>query len=77
MSTEKDDGGQAFAGGAYGCVGMSLRDYFAGQALAGWMATYVKGESHPGDTPEYAENIALSSYRIADAMLAARKEGQS
>lgn len=38
MSAPINDGGQAFAGGAYGCTGMSLRDYLAAQALAGQLA---------------------------------------
>lgn len=41
--------------------GMSLRDWFAGQALAGRM-------THMADQP-----LAEYCYRIADAMLAARK----
>lgn len=43
--------------------GMSLRDWFAGQALAGWMTS----EDVPCD-----ERIAERCYQIADAMLAAR-----
>ncbi len=67
---EVNDGGQAFpapqsmfAGGSKD--GMSLRDWFAGQAVAG----------HDLDgnwcTPNYAE-LAMHCYQIADAMLAAR-----
>ena len=46
-------------------LGMSLRDWFAGQALAGKMGI---------DTIEYltAQDIAERCYRQADAMLAAR-----
>lgn len=40
--------------------GMSLRDWFAGQALAGMV-------------PDTAQNKALAAYAIADAMLAARE----
>jgi hypothetical protein len=36
--SRKDDGGQAFPGTYLEKEGMSLRDYFAGQALAGMMA---------------------------------------
>jgi hypothetical protein len=46
--------------------GMSLRDYFAGQALAG-MAGRLSD----------ASNVAAGAYRFADAMLAAREEDQS
>ncbi len=49
------------------CGGMSLRDWFAGQALAGMCAfhgTYGEGNG-PG-------NNAARAYEQADAMLAAR-----
>lgn len=49
-----------------GC--MSLRDYFAGQVLAGILA----GAETFGPFKD-ADDIALRSYRMADAMLAARK----
>ena len=48
--------------------GMSLRDWFAGQALP---AVF---NQHPVDRGN-AEKVALRCYRLADAMLAARKEG--
>lgn len=44
--------------------GMSLRDWFAGQALAGLMAANLSADS--------PENWALASYTMADAMLAER-----
>jgi hypothetical protein len=44
---------------------MSLRDWFAGQALMGLCQRY------PGSA---ADRIALMAYEQADAMLAARKE---
>jgi hypothetical protein len=51
---------------------MTLRDYFAGQALAGEMVTWT--ERPPEDQ---AELIARRCYAIADAMLAERaKEAQ-
>ena len=51
-----------------GDSGMSLRDYFAGQALAGLMA-----DPNAEGTPEAFARIA---YQIADAMIAERnKEG--
>ena len=48
--------------------GMSLRDWFAGQALAGKMSI---------DSIEYLtpQDIADRCYRQADAMLAARQGG--
>ena len=71
MSTPINDGGPAFpSGDGYQrALGMTLRDYFAGQALVGLLA-------HPsGEDPEVAVNFA---YRLADAMLEqrARKEGK-
>jgi hypothetical protein len=73
-----DDGGPAFAalavsplGDVYEQSGMTLRDYFAGQALAGILANDDE-MSHP--TLEAAQrSIAQLSYGYADAMLEARK----
>lgn len=52
--------------------GMSLRDWFAGQALAGMLA-----DPDVGCTPEHAHKfvgvVAIEAYQMADAMLAARK----
>lgn len=67
MSDKPNDGGPAFpCTDAKGFVseGMSLRDYFAGQALQGQLA-----ERNSGKEPKY---IAMWSYRYADAMLAER-----
>jgi hypothetical protein len=46
--------------------GMSLRDYFAGQALAGFVRSRWRGATLP------AEAAAAQAYRYADAMLAER-----
>ncbi len=63
-----NDGGQAFPtpyeqtiahGVLGGNVGMSLRDYFAGQSLA-----FLAGEP---------VEVATTAYQIADAMLEARE----
>lgn len=66
MSTQ-DSGGYAFpqADPEPGKRGMSLRDYFAGQALAGFLALHGNQCSHP--------SIATYSYAYADAMIAERK----
>ena len=51
--------------------GMDLRDYFAGQALNGYLA------SIPGDEtikPEHMPAIAEFCYRMSDAMMEARKK---
>lgn len=53
--------------------GMSLRDWFAGQALAGWCGSSITigGEALNSST-EHAAAMAITSYRFADAMLAER-----
>lgn len=73
VSSEIDWGGQAFPteggdqSGLYPDPGMSLRDWFAGQALSS-VGSFWSDE----DTRiEYARR----SYLMADAMIAARKEG--
>jgi hypothetical protein len=71
MKTHKDKSGPAFPssnlyddeGRAF--MGMTLRDYFAGQALAGIMA---RG-SGTSNAVEWAPEEA---YAVADAMLSAR-----
>lgn len=66
----EDGGGPAFAHGSPfqgGHPGMSLRDWFAGQALGmgfDWCSLH--------ETGGYAE-AATVAYEIADALLAARK----
>ena len=49
--------------------GMTLRDYFAGQALQGMIATLA------GPSAGHAHR-AKAAYQLADAMLQARKEGK-
>ena len=47
------------------CTGMTLRDWFAGQAL--------EGQAHRFDHPHnHRELLAKDCYEIADAMLKAR-----
>lgn len=82
--TKRDDGGPAFPakwddhhdhlGNPDGTSGMTLRDWFAGQALAGLAANKKQTEAALGLGPEDARVLlAKTSYAIADAMLAARK----
>lgn len=70
MSEPINDGGPAFpvTEDAWENFGMSLRDYFAGQALAGAISN-----------PEYGiglgkTGIAEECYSIADAMISAREQ---
>lgn len=57
---------------------MSLRDWFAGQALAG-LASQISGVEH--FTPEQRASgwvaMAAGIYEIADAMLAERTKGET
>lgn len=88
-----DDGGSAFPvipptmevadqvfpanGYPYPESGMSIRDYFAGQALAGEFASQSEADGMiPNSTTgEWMVDRARLFYRMADAMLAARKAG--
>lgn len=49
-------------------TGMTLRDYFAAKAMQGIIATF------DDDITAMPEQVACLCYKIADAMLAARKE---
>jgi len=65
-----NDGGPAFplplgSQTTQGNEGMSLRDYFAGQALAGMCANEIDGCRSFQECAEYA-------YKHADAMIVAR-----
>jgi hypothetical protein len=74
--TKINDGGAAFARGPHGFdddakpyghqKGMSLRDYFAGQAIAGFLACPTMRDGMT--SVEYAKG----AYQVADAMIAAR-----
>jgi hypothetical protein len=53
--------------------GMSLRDYFAGQALAGWIA--ASPGSILGNVPEdTTHHVARQCLKFADAMIAERSK---
>lgn len=77
---ERDNGGSAFpylvperftAAGE----GMSLRDYFAGQALLGVQIAQIHGALTGSGTMFLEEkDTAEAAYTIADAMLEARKK---
>ena len=68
---DKDTGGQAFPAFSQDCqghiereqIGMTLRDYFAGQVLSGMLSN------------GYNQNFAnVDAYKIADAMIAERNK---
>lgn len=81
MSSEINDGGPAFPkpldpypnaqGMESGTHGMSLRDWFAGQALTGIMVMISAGK-HELPDPKGPKGCAFEAYRLADAMLAER-----
>lgn len=60
--------------GTQGHPGMSLRDWFAGQALAG--GTVFFGDDWADRSVWDSELIAKQAYMIADAMLAERESDQ-
>jgi hypothetical protein len=56
--------------------GISLRDWFAGQALAGLVGVVTAAQLHSSaQTPDDGE-LAKWAYSCADAMLEVRKEAQ-
>ena len=67
MNQNQNTGGAAFP--LCRAKNMTLRDYFAGQALVGITSVLAKG-IRPSDVPK----LATDCYRIADAMLKAREE---
>jgi hypothetical protein len=82
MSQRIEDGGPAFpitvpVEFQYAYDGMSLRDWFAGQALPAVIAATSAGQHHLQVEPEQTAERALAdaAYKLADAMLAARQKG--
>ncbi len=84
-----DDGGPAFSGGLFEPQhggsndrepwnhGMSLRDWFAGQALAGITAGLCSDVSRGDSAYDRLgfSDAAQDAYKLADCMIAARKAG--
>jgi hypothetical protein len=72
MSEQQRDGGPAFPHTVKGaCLtqyhsGMTLRDWFAGQAMIGLVPAIAEEAD--------AINIGRAAYKLADAMLAARDD---
>jgi hypothetical protein len=73
VSAQINDGGPAFPtlfiepnyGSGY--AGMTLRDYFAAAALQGLLASIQPNQLWSGD------DVAVTCYRTADAMIKARE----
>ena len=80
--TDRHDGGAAFPlqsigpDFAPGYSGMSLRDWFAGQALSGIMGPNYDWFTSGTETGSRAHEAAHFAYSLADAMLAARSEAK-
>ena len=64
-------GNESTQASALGGLQIELRDWFAGMALQGWLASFDSQENHPAKLGS-AWDIASDSYDMADAMLAAR-----
>lgn len=77
MNTPQHDGGPEFptlsASVHLPHHGMSLRDWFAGMAMQGNLASQRPGYNYGGTWRDLADE----SYIIADAMLAARNQNQA
>jgi hypothetical protein len=80
MSAQIDDGGPAFPTdpdtyNGTGLCGMTLRDWFAGQAV-GHIAIHAMVDQWARSGPEWIYAVASESYKFADAMIEARKGGR-
>ena len=85
MNEKINDGGPAFPGQQDTCPdgkwnqtwepGMSRRDWFAGQALAGLCAAHAHPQSsgYPNE-PDQVACISRDSYKLAEGMLAEREK---
>jgi hypothetical protein len=95
MITQIKDGGPAFphaqrlwdndaqSWAVHSVGGMTLRDYFAGQALSGILSKAINPNNQGNDSVDWASTRAPGpnrasgdAYEYADAMLAARLEGK-
>jgi len=76
--TKPNNGGPAFPAITCDTSGMTLRDYFAGQALAGMpkdiMENCIQEVELYGVCEKWSKDVACCAYEIADAMLRAREE---
>lgn len=61
---------------SYGMGGMSLRDWFAGQALAGMCANYKLLQNIKAEYIEPESVLADYAFKAADAMIEVREEDQ-
>lgn len=71
MSEITYTGGPAFPVRSASCGehhGMTLRDYYAGQAMQALLSQYLN--HHYSDQPDQWERFARDAFRAADAMVA-------
>ncbi len=73
--TYEEAGGAAFP--SEDMRGMTLRAWFAGQALAGILADPDEGPDPGQKRVVWAEGIAKACFILADAMLAEAKKGKA
>lgn len=76
-TTRTDDGGPAFPHASWpGVPGMTLRDYFAGQALIAFLANEHNRQRSLEDARQNGrmlfDELASASYAMSAAMIAAR-----
>lgn len=73
--TQKDNGGAEFPYGNWeqgGESGVTLRDWFAGQALTGIVGVNYDWFTSGTETGSRTHEAAAFAYSLADALLAAR-----
>lgn len=81
MNEKKNDGGAAFPGECFTengmrngvSMGMSLRDWFAGQSIGEVISRGTGARRISDDTP-VPEYFARLAYEVADAMIAERSK---
>lgn len=56
--------------------GMTLRDWFAGQAMTGMLAHSTRYRPREGAPANWHEAIAEEAFQIADALLSHRAKGE-
>lgn len=69
--------GEGHGNPSYWTPGMSLRDWFAGQALAGILKVPNPAEPSESAYLGHGELAAFDAYTIADAMLAERENNRA
>lgn len=82
MSDKINDGGPAYPihtpenhrSNAYTDYGMTMRDFFAGQALQCLRVTVESVQAYENNFTIFPDQVARHAYEIADAMIAERSK---